>query len=182
MSKIIHICGLKGSGKTTVGKLLKKNLPNAKIIHYADLLKDIMSGAFGLRAGLIDTLKNTATVTISSGDFKKTLTMREVLQNFGTEGIRHNVSPDFWRDQAKLKIKKAIDNGADYILIPDTRFENEFLPDSISIQVIRDSQEVVVDNHASENSLTNKNFDFVIDNNGGMHDLRLNLQEVIDAI
>jgi len=181
MPKIIHICGLKGSGKTTAAKILKKHLPNAKIIHYADLLKDIIGDTFGLRQGFVDTLKNTATVTISAGDFKKTLTMREVLQNFGTQGIRSNVSPDFWKEQAVIKINKAIANGAEYILIPDTRFENEFLPNSVCVNIIRDSQ-VVGDCHASETSLENKKFDFTIDNNHSLHEFTQNLREVIDNV
>lgn len=107
--KIICISGKAQNGKDTTAKFLEETLTSqghrVLIAHYGDLLKYICRAFFGW-------------------DGKKDEKGRSLLQYVGTDKIRA-VSPDYWADFV-VSILDIFPDEWDYVLLPDTRFPNEY--------------------------------------------------------
>lgn len=165
--------------------MLKKELvaKNKKVLiaHYAGLVKYSAKEFWGW-------------------DGKKDKKGRTLLQEIGTEIVRAN-NPTFWIDY--IMNMTIFSQGIwDYIIIPDTRFPNEidswkklesdyihFLGESFcttnSIRVTRFTDNELTKeqlNHSSETALDNYNFDFYIDNNGTLNDLKPQIKEVLTKV
>lgn len=163
--KVIAISGRAGHGKDTVASIiedyLKQDGKTVLITHYADLLKYICKTFFGW-------------------DGKKDEKGRSLLQYVGTDVIRKS-EPNFWVDFV-ADIIKYFEKQWDYVLIPDTRFPNEFdrlkekSLDVIHVRVIRKNyQGMLTDEqkkHPSETALDDAIPDYLFENSGSIDELK----------
>ena len=124
---LIAVCGLKGSGKDTVGDYLV-NTHGFIRLHFADTLKDIMSIMFGWRRDLLEGSTPESREFREQKDewwsnkLEREVTPRIMLQQMGTELFRNHFHKDIWR----LIIEKKInDHKGKHIVITDCRFQNE---------------------------------------------------------
>lgn len=141
-----------------------------------DMFKDnlTMADAKKTAGAIVDTMINTAEEVTEN--FIIT-TPRKILQIIGTEGFRNTVRENFW-----VSITPTEGN----FIIPDVRFENELYhiqgdnPDNITIYVKRpNNPNGTGTGHASEGQLDPEDFDYVIDNNGTLEELRNQVDDII---
>jgi hypothetical protein len=152
MTQVIGITGLKRHGKGEVGEAIKRLVPGAVAVGFADKLKISMMRALGFDRpeaeliALADSLKVASTVSVlyeepgqepdpydDTGVLHQ-LSGRQLLQWFGTEGGRKTFGESFWIDQtlpdtldlyeAQCRLKAAY-GLAPIIAITDVRFDNE---------------------------------------------------------
>ena len=159
--KVIAISGHAGHGKDTVANIiedyLKQDGKTVLITHYADLLKYICQTFFGWNG-------------------RKDEKGRSLLQYVGTDVIRKS-EPNFWVDFV-ADIIKYFEEQWDYVLIPDTRFPNEFDRlkekglDAVHVRVIRKNYQSLLTNeqkkHPSETALDDTVPDFLFENSGSI--------------
>lgn len=159
--KVICISGKAESGKTTFSEILKRQLEQyhkrVLIIHYGDYLKFVAEKYFQWNG-------------------KKDEQGRQILQILGTEKARNN-NPDIWVNVA-AELIFALKPDYDFVLIPDSRFENEVEVmkqrglNTISIRIERPAHKSKLTdeqkNHRSETSLDDFNFDYCLFNAGGL--------------
>lgn len=169
MTTIIGISGLKGSGKDTFAQVIKKRIgPTCVILHFAARLKEGCLRVFPfLSFNDVGTVLGKQRVLGHSGvwmdkyldamrqEFQLDIapaglvakTVRELLQLVGTEYVRH-ADPDYWVRQVQVP------PGAEVVLVPDTRFDNEAARiremGGAVVQVCRDKVTVSLDAHPSE--------------------------------
>lgn len=173
MKGTIILSGKSGSGKDITAQYMKEELAahNKKtlIIHYADVLKYFLREYF-------------------DWDGQKNLEGRTLLQMVGTDIVRKEI-PDYWTNVV-VGFIKALEpyNNFDVAIIPDARFENEI---DIALQELKNCVAVRIErlnedgsqwlnpalnndqhNHASETSLDNYAFDYIIHNDEGLDVLR----------
>jgi hypothetical protein len=210
--RIIGLCGLKGSGKTTSFQIIKEFLPSCIEIQLAKKLKDTLSSSFDINRSDFDdpilkesefknrviTLnnKNLSEVIISfnyqvnfSSDIRPHLgaimdSPRRLMQYVGTEILR-NIDP-------LVHLKSATNDLSDGLyVLTDLRFNNEFRyleskhgKDFVPVYVRNDKTEKRrEDLHASEQEI--KDFSHkchLIENNASINDLRINLKRFLDGI
>ena len=163
--KIICISGKAQNGKDTTAKFLEEVLTaqgyRVLIAHYGDLLKYICRTFFGW-------------------DGKKDEKGRSLLQYVGTDKIRA-VSPDYWANFI-VSILDIFHDEWDYVLIPDTRFPNEYViyeaygMNAILLRVIRPNFKSPLtaeqQKHISEVALDDYPYHAVITNDGSLEDLK----------
>lgn len=127
MKKIIGVCGLKGSGKDTIGDIICKNDDSFVKMSFADTLKDITAILMGWDRKLLqgDTIESREWREKAddywSDAFGKMITPRIILQQLGTEVLRNHFLQSIWVDSLKKKIINSDKN----IVITDVRFPNE---------------------------------------------------------
>ncbi len=167
MYKIILIAGKKRSGKDTLAKFLSDNMNNSIILRFADPMKSILATTLGISLKELEDGKNNEDACT------KTLSYREVLQNFGSEGMKPFFGEDVWGKLMVHNIIIALDNTVENIIIPDFRFEEEFEVlrnflhrDNVSTVLVERPNLTHNDSHSSENSLNNFDFDYKVVNNG----------------
>lgn len=157
--------GSKGCGKTTAAQILCETIgPQAQIIHFADALRDACHAIWG-----VDPAQVRKTDTVDLGGF--TMTVRELWQVFGTQGVREGVGG--WLAAAgRLPADKTGSIWARALwkrthmrdgitIIPDARFPDELaaMADLAgenylgNIAIVRPCDAVGDDLHASETSL-----------------------------
>lgn len=168
--KVIAVSGHARHGKDTVAKMLQEQFQadgnKVLITHYADLLKYICTTFFGW-------------------DGEKNEEGRTLLQYVGTDVVRKK-DPDYWVDFV-ADILCYFDDYWDFVIIPDTRFPNEFNRlkerglDAVHLRVVRPDfvspltaeQQV----HPSETALDNTEPDYCIINNGDLDALKNKIKE-----
>jgi len=114
----------------------------------------------------------------------KTEFTRLLLQIYGTEIFRDRVDKNYWVNKVAENIKNS---DSKYILITDVRFPNEIthlskslnntkndeLYKIITLRVNRDlDRNSIIHEHESESRLDDYNFDYVINNNGSLEELK----------
>lgn len=162
---IIGINGIKRAGKDTAAIYLRHNLrADVTMLYWAGLLKKVAAMLLGLPEDyFFDDQSKDEKFLVGPGVY---MTGREFLQKLGTECLRDNIHQDFWIQRMLGQIAAAY---CQYVLIPDTRFPNEFetIKDlgGYVIKVIRPQVETG-DTHISETALNDHIFDAVIDNSG----------------
>ena len=111
----------------------------------------------------------------------KTMMSSLLIQTYGTQIFRKRVNKHHWVDQV---LSRAISCDDEYILVTDARYENEIERTKdvciqndirvITFRIERDLAKNSLYEHESENALDDyKNWDFVINNNGTLDDLKL---------
>lgn len=166
MKQIIIGIGYKlRSGKDSAARVIQDLIPNSRVWHWADLVKECASAAMGLPSDHFkDDLNKIKAYQVG---LNETMTGRELLQRVGTECFRNNVNKDFWVTRLLSLITS--DHDTKLHIIPDTRFPNE--ADAIKKRggyVIRIDRDGLPENdHLSETALDGYKFDCVIDNNNG---------------
>lgn len=124
---IIGICGLIGCGKGTVGDILVENYGFTKL-SFADKLKDGVATVFNWDRAMLegDTVESREWRE-TQDDFwtretGRTITPRLVLQEFGTDCMRHGFDDGIWVSLVKQELVKYPNKN---FVIPDVRFPNE---------------------------------------------------------
>jgi len=177
--ELYGICGLKGHGKDTFSNLIISQNNDFELFHFADMLKDMCQKIFGLsKIQMFDAIKKEEKFEnfIVMDDYlpsMKKMTgldlepanciatcVREVMQFFGTEYVRKK-NPNFWAEDlfSKIKDKKKI-------LISDLRFPNEasfiLKNNGTIIKIVRIDIDTEGDEHSSETSLKEIEYDLVV--------------------
>lgn len=160
---IISLSGKKQSGKTTVATILKSELEKTNpdipvyILSWADALKEEVCKACGVSLEFLEKNKPN---------------FRLILQGWGTEFRRDLCNPDYWVERLFQKLVKFPDKC--FIIIPDTRFKNEY--DKLKYvgarlyKVVRETY--LEDIHSSETELDEiKEWDLLIRNETSVEDL-----------
>lgn len=155
MRKIILINGKKRAGKDYVAKILKEKLGNCEIFHYADSMKQIIADTFEISLEELENFKNENVEITFNG---KRTSFRRVLQCFATEACKKIFGKDIWKQIVLNKMEKS---NAEYIIIPDFRFPEEYIEDSLTVKVLGGDTN---DTHISESALNDFKFDYIIDN------------------
>lgn len=169
--KVILFSGKATSGKDYAANILKELMEqdNKKVLltHYADLLKFICKNMMGW-----DGVKD------DNG--------RNLLQKVGTDTIRKQ-NPDYWVEFISEFLKMFPDEW-DYVLIPDARFPNEIRQmlldgwDVMTVRVNRLNYESPLteeqQNHISETALDGYQFDYYIDSESGIDNLRIEVEKM----
>lgn len=152
MTFIVGLAGPGHVGKSTTAKNLTKSFkflyPDLKIrtFAFADPIYKMVSELTGLSN---ETLKNE--IYKETPWTKDTTPMpcligwtpRKFLQIIGTECFREKVNVNFWVEAALCKLKEY-----DIVISEDSRFENEYIPANIVIELEREGLEYLK-NHAS---------------------------------
>ena len=179
MKKIILISAKAKHGKDTVAELTKSYLESkgerVLICHYADLLKYICK-------------------TFFNWDGNKDDKGRTILQHVGTDIIRvKNHAPNYWVGFIADLLWMFYDEW-DYVLIPDTRFDNELevMIDNFgekTVQSIRINRpnfdsglSIEQLNHPSECALDGYDFDHYITNDGTIEELEIKIKDLVDNL
>ena len=172
--QVVCISGKAGHGKDTFAALMaesvKKRGKTVLIAHFADLLKYICK-------------------TFFRWDGIKDPYGRSLLQYVGTDVIRAQ-SPDYWADFL-AGILSMFHDEWDYVLIPDTRFPNEYellkhhdLPTSL-VRIERPDYISSLTSeqpyHSSETALDNYRYDFTITNTS-LQMLEVQADELISTL
>ena len=191
---IIGICGLIGCGKGTVADILVEE-HNFKKLSFADKLKDGVATVFGWDRSMLegDTRQSREwreqRDEFWSKETKRNITPRIVLQEFGTDCMRHGFDDSIWVSIVKQELIK---NPTKDFVIPEVRFPNEALmiqklnghvwrairgPDPVWFRMYQDIGVEPKDVHESEWRWANVNFDAQVSNNGTLDDLKNQVQD-----
>ncbi len=202
---IIGICGFIGSGKDTIADYLV-NFHEFRRESFASTLKDAVSAVFGWDRTMLEGRTKEAREWREQVDpwwaerlDMPTLTPRWVLQYWGTEVCRKGFHDDIWIASLENKLRNSKDN----VVISDCRFPNEIasiknaggqiiwvqrgpLPDwyEHAIEANRGSNIALnelkrLKIHASETAWVGTEFDAVVDNNGLISQLYLNMEDLV---
>lgn len=182
---IIGISGRMGSGKDTVAKMIQEidakyrveETSIWEIKKYASALKKIASILTGVPETMFEVPefkeKNMPENWRNTNGYL--MTYREFLQRLGTEAVRNNIHHNAWVN-ALMSSCTYKDNW----IITDVRFHNEMdaikKKNGIIIRVTRSDQDHK-SYHISENALDSETFDFVIENEGGLTELRNKVEQ-----
>lgn len=181
---IILINGLPRAGKDTIADYIVQKY-NYKKTAFADELKNIICRTFNIDRETLDDYKNMNTELCidNGGRYEEILNFRELLQRFGTEGMKPIFGNDIW---AKLTWQNIEDN----TVIPDFRFLCEG-PDYIDVDIkqkydiitvlVKDKRDLPLEGHKSDVELYQNNFkfDYTIENTGTLEELYRKVDDLI---
>jgi hypothetical protein len=133
----------------------------------------------------VNSLINGLRIGPDNWTVNKTRLTRTILQIYGTEIFQNRVDVNYWDKLCKDRIEKTNTN---FIIVTDIRFESniEELSSSkdckvFTIRIERDSVKKI--EHPTETSLDNyKQWDYIVENNRGLSDLRNSAKVIIDDI
>lgn len=187
-NKVIGIHGFARSGKDTIADyLVDKTLfrPSTgemesdhlyKKYSFADPLKEAVSMLFNIPLN-----------DLYEGDREKVLpkwglSIRQILQRFGTESMRNVFGEDFWLKKAQSQVDNLEDDIT--LIIPDVRFGNEAdfcRENGILIHVVRPDADGKVGDvgHASEGGIIPEEDDHLIFNEGSLEELYTEVDDVL---
>ena len=163
--KIILISGKARSGKDYLSQLLKERLEKdgLKVFKtaFADKLKEYLCILFNLSLEELNNLKNSEVPFTKNG-----LTMRNLLQKFGTDIFTSKIDKLFW---IKETAKEIIEKNPDVVIISDLRFKdeiqiNKFVCASHIAGRIISEDSIQSSSHISENDLNDYTFDYYFKN------------------
>lgn len=127
---LLGLCGLIGSGKSTVAQYLVSEYDFIEL-SFAGLLKDVVSLLFDWPRASIEgdtpqtrEWRNTVDEWWSQRLSIDQLTPRMMLQRFGTDIVRQKFHPDFWVIALERKIVRLLQSHSN-LVISDCRFDNE---------------------------------------------------------
>lgn len=202
---LIGVVGFIGSGKDTVADYLK-NFHGFRRESFASTLKDAVAAVFGWDRTLLEGRTKEAREWREQIDpwwaerlSMPTLTPRWVLQYWGTEVCRRGFHDDIWIASLENKLRNSKDN----VVISDCRFPNEIaairrqggkiywvqrgqLPDWYITAKAANRGDITAINelkfrgiHSSETAWIGTEFDGIIDNNGLISQLYMNLEQLV---
>jgi hypothetical protein len=204
-SRIISISGKMGSGKDTAGSiiqdLLEENVgPIWNIKKFASGVKEVASLLLGVPVEKFENqeFKNSylpeawnthKAVFTDRSDFHgwevltNKMTVREFLQKLGTEAMRNGLHQNVWVNKLMREYDRFFElvNYAPRWIITDTRFPNEYaaLKEKEALFIKIERPGLKLNNHPSETSLDNHEFDYVINNDSNLYHLKEELKRVL---
>lgn len=129
-ARLIAVCGLEGSGKSTVSSILE-SCHNYKSYSFAKALKKALSAIFGWKYEML------LGISVESRTWREQVdeywatelgipgfTPRMALQVIGTDVLRKHFDNDIWIKSLKRKILASLSSGTN-VVITDCRFPNE---------------------------------------------------------
>jgi energy-coupling factor transporter ATP-binding protein EcfA2 len=170
---IIGVCGRQGSGKDTIAGLINKITNNRfELRKFSSKLKECAGILLGVPVQLFEDREFKESYIVQYD-----MTVRELLQKFGTEFIRETVHPNLWIESTLLGYTNQ------NWIISDVRFINE--SDAIRSRggiIVRTNRITKHDTHPSENEIDFIIPDYDIDNNGSFFDLELSVTRMMNDI
>lgn len=208
---IISVSGKMCSGKDTFAQIIKEIDHSYQIKHFADKLKEVASTLLGVPVGKFYDQDFKATELPSEWStfipqrhngkevepMEIPMTVREFLQKLGTEAIRDGIHTNAWVNSLMSGYKdmclewdeegNSVRSGKPNWIIADTRFPNEIQAvidqGGILVRIERDKRSTINADHPSETALDDfKDWDFVIDNNGSLEDLRMKAEGLLNIV
>lgn len=184
---VIGISAKKQHGKDTVANIIQELTNNRfKIIKFADKLKDFVCELINCtREDLEDEdFKNTHLGSewdfIDDRGVTQAMTPRLLMQKIGTDALRNNVHKNIWVNATFSKYCEKCN-----WLITDLRFPNELstikAKGGITIRVNRPSI-ISNDDHISETSLDNSEFDYTIENDSDLESLKEKVKNILEYL
>lgn len=172
---IIGIGGLKGHGKDTLANLMQAELIQHGIsVRQQRLAAPLYRAAAILMGRDLSNLSREEKEGLQLIPGEPRSTPRNVLKTLGDEWGRQMISPDIWCS----RMQKAYETMPDgYVMIvPDVRYQNElgYVITQGGLPVWVDASRRVPsdsDDHASENSVSAEDFNYVVPNGGGVESL-----------
>lgn len=197
--KLIGISGKMGSGKDTVGDIIRiltsgVVVSNDTVQHTIKVSNNItgwgspwtIKKMAGKLKFIASVLSGVPVFKFEDQEFKKQkmdpewgdLTYREFLQKIGTDALRDKVHEEIWANSLFVD-----QNDDSQWIVTDVRFPNEAVAikkrDGILIRV-NTTRECVVSDHPSETSLDNyEDFDYVINNSGTIAELTSEIRGIL---
>ena len=167
---LIGISGKIGTGKTTVADMLVSK--GFSQLAFAGVLKEMVAVLLNIPVSIFDDQ------AVKSGMTPFGCDVRHLLQTIGTDWGREMINTDIWVISAFFRIN------SDNTVITDVRFPNEAKAirerGGIVIRLERDMDRSGPEHqHLSETALDGWDFDYVIDNNGSLEDLRNRLNSTL---
>jgi hypothetical protein len=169
---IIAFHGRMESGKDTAAGAF----PDATRLAFAEPLKAACMHLFDLSSEQVNDR-----VLKMQADPRWGTTPRKLLQQVGTDVIREVFGADHFVRLMKIRIDRAIRDGARVIVITDCRFPNEarFVRSIGGIVTGIKRKGGIVDGHASERPLPRHLLDYTIHNNGTVEDLHERVRDIV---
>ncbi len=173
--RLIALCGLKGSGKSSAANALASVLPAARV-RFAGPLKDMLR-AIGLTDAEIEgELKELPSDKLCGK------TPRHGMVTLGTEWGRQMIGEDIWVEAWKRSVAPHLARGVD-ILTEDLRFPNEYEAvrslGGIVLRVTRPG--LLPGDHESEQHALKFAADVEVCNDGDLEDLHWYCRDTVPA-
>lgn len=195
---IIGINGYAGSGKDTVGEIIRMQQPkeNWEIKKFAGKLKEVASIILGIPKTMFEDQEfKKKTLPQMWSDHGLPMTVRDFLQRLGTDALRQGLHPNTWVNALMMEYKEVCfagkdSEGADLFsypnwIITDCRFPNEATAiknaGGIIIRVNRPGVNAV-NAHPSEVALSHWQFDYTIENNEGIVELKHKVRDILKQV
>jgi hypothetical protein len=184
--KIISMAGAKRSGKNTFALYLKEEAESdgktVELASWAHLLKTVAIKSLGVDddpESWADRTKERHVIRIIDPHYNMAeheVSIREFLQNLGTEACRETFGEDFWVDQFWNRFEKVHSKMPDLLIFTDTRFDNEAKSvehfGGINIEIVKDGLDTS-DSHASEQGVSREYIYDTIYNDSDLDALRI---------
>jgi len=172
---ILGFAGQIGSGKDEAARRVVELLPESGVmrISFADKLKKSAAAVFELDTSFWETAKRDDKIIVqiigpgnscsSPTTAYSTMTVRKMLQNYGTEGHRDIFGGSFWVDAA---LPMGLDHRDIVITVTDTRFPEEAdRVKNLGGKIVRlRNGAMLAPEHDSEQILDDSLIDYEIDN------------------
>lgn len=158
IKNIILVNGLPRAGKDTLADYLVERYGFVKM-SFADELKNILCRTFDISREDLDYFKNE-NIELHYENNLKCINFRELLQRFGTEGMKPAFGNSVWADLLYNKIK---DFEHKNIVVSDFRFLCEYQNhDNLNVKTIlvKDNRELPLEGHSSDVELYQNSFKF----------------------
>jgi hypothetical protein len=208
-TNLISISGRMGSGKDTAGKIIQDILetnvgPFWTIKKFASGVKELASIILDVPIEKFENQKfkesylpsewNTYRAVFSDrSDFHgwevvtNQMTVREFLQKLGTDAMRNGLHTNVWVNMLMneyKKFQKMVPDAQSHFprwIITDTRFPNEYeaLREKNALFIKIERPGIELNNHPSETSLDNHEFNYVIENSGDIYQLQSKIREIL---
>lgn len=211
---IIAIAGFKGSGKDTIGEILKTK-HGFVTTSFAKSLKNALCCMFGWQTEMMEGVTPESRQWREQPDaywstkFNRSITPRNMMQEFGTEIVRGKLLDTFWINATQKDLESI--SVSQNIVVTDARFKNELDMiknlNGVTIRVVRNSdpewflQAAKINKHtgwvkkgllwfypqvrkihSSERDWIGYDFDYIISNNGTLADLEKQIDNLLDIL
>jgi len=195
---IIGINGYAGSGKDTVGEIIRmqQRKENWEIKKFAGKLKEVASIILGIPKTMFEDQEfKKKTLPQMWSDHGLPMTIRDFLQRLGTDALRQGLHPNTWVNALMIEYKQLHfagkdSEGADLFsypnwIITDCRFPNEATAiknaGGVIIRVNRPGINAV-NTHPSEVALDHWHFDYIIENDESIAELKHQVRDVLKQV
>jgi hypothetical protein len=208
---ILALNGYAKSGKDEIAKMIIEMDPTWQVKKFSNKLKQVASILTGVHPDKFEDqlFKNTplsddwfvwdyktiAGGTLTEPTFSvdpklRSMTARELLQKLGTEAIRNGLHDNAWVNALMIDYVGMYDIDTDRTTYPkwiitDCRFHNEAFAvrdrDGIIVRVNRTGV-FPINSHISETAIDKYDFDYVINNDGDIEELRTKVKDLLNQI